>query len=622
MIPKMKSLKTLFFVTFIGLSTFVALSVGLIMFIQYHRYIKDTYQDILTRVGALIETQYPILGEPSYLVSEGSLAREHYIQWKNTNPGRGVSAYLENESGASTGVFWKTLKEFQDIANVFGLQYIYVAERIGPSKYRFLLPAQSTLTALTANDDNLQVLLNEYTTQDFGSELDLAYQTQVIQITASPVLTEWGTLVSGFLPIVKNGVVVTILGLDYDVSFVKLLEYRAQTALLLALGLVIACAGVLAFFMGSYLVTPIKETERIASSLAALNFDVVISHVRTDELGAMQRALLLIRDNLHKAMDDTHQGHLAKMEATSKGLTSIVNQSSSDLHIITSSMDSVQTQADSQLNSVQQTAGSITDIISHINSLDQAVKTQGSQISESSSAISLMVENIASIRSVADQAGKTIAILSASSEAGHTFLQRLTDEVERIQSRSVALQDANRTIANIAAQTNILAMNAAIEAAHAGELGRGFAVVAGEIRKLAELATKESTAIATEIKAMEGVIGQISQVSGETMKAMDRIFKEISAMNRSFGVLHQAVEEQSTGGNRILEGLHVIHEMTEQVRGRSGAIHQDSDMIHQAVQSLEAISHKVREQIQEMRLASRHIKESLDKATEIARQRA
>jgi methyl-accepting chemotaxis protein len=620
--PEMKSLKTLFCMIFIGLSTAVALGVGLIMYIQYQRYIKDTYQDILIRVAAMIEKQYPILGDPAYLAGEGSVSREHYIQWKNTNPGHYVSAYLESESGASEGVFWKTIQELQNIAEVFGLEYIYVAECIGPSKYRFLLPSGKVLAAITSNDDNLQVLINEYDTEAFGIEIDAAYQTQTMQITPSPVVTEWGTLVSAFLPIIKNGTVVSILGLDYDVSFVKRLERRAQTALLLALGIVIACAGVLAFFVASSLISPIKETEHIASSLAALNFDVVLSRLRTDELGAMQRALLLIRDNLHKAMDDSRQSHLAKMEATSKGLTSIVNQSSTDLHVITSSMDSVQTQADSQLQSVQQTVGSITDIITHINSLDQAVKTQGSQISESSDAIAIMVENIASIRSVANQAGKTISILSSSSEAGHKFLQRLTGEVERMQGRSIALQDANRTIANIAAQTNILAMNAAIEAAHAGEMGRGFAVVAGEIRKLAELSSKESTAIATEIKAMEGAIGQISHVSGETMMAMDRIFKEISAMNRSFGVLYKAVEEQSAGGSRILEGLKVIHEMTEQVRGRSGAIHQDSDTIHEAVKSLEAISHEVREQVQGMRLASRHIGESLDKAKEIAEQNA
>ncbi|MDR1398430.1 MAG: methyl-accepting chemotaxis protein [Treponema sp.] len=619
---EMKSLKNLFFVIFIGLSIVVALSVGLIMYIQYDQYIKDTYQDTLNRVAAMIEKQYPILDDPAYLASEASASREHYIQWENTNPGRYVSAYLESESRTSDEVFWKTINEFQNIAEAFGLEYIYVAERIGPNTYRFLLPSLEVLMAITSNDDNLQVLIDEYDTEAFGIEIDAAYQTQTMQITSSPVVTEWGTLVSAFLPIIKNGTVVSILGLDYDVSFVKRLERRAQTALLLSLGIAIASAGIVAFFVASSLITPIKEIEHVASSLATLNFDVVLSRLRTDELGAMQRALLLIRDNLHKAMDDSNHDHFAKMETTSKGLTSIVNQSSADLHVITSSMDSVQTQADSQLESVQQTAGSITDIIVHINSLDQAVKTQGSQIGESSTAIALMVENIASIRSVANQAGKTISILSSSSEAGHKFLQRLTSEVERIQSQSIALQDANRTIANIAAQTNILAMNAAIEAAHAGESGKGFAVVAGEIRKLAELSSQESTAITTEIKAMEVVIEQISQVSGETMTAMDRIFKEISAMNRSFGVLHKAVEEQSTGGSRILEGLKVIHEMTEQVRGRSGAIHQDSDLIHEAVRDLEALSHEVREQVQEMRLASRHIGESLDKAKEIAEQNA
>ncbi|MDR1986213.1 MAG: methyl-accepting chemotaxis protein [Treponema sp.] len=620
----MRSLKTRFFVIFIGLSTISALGAGLILYFPYRDYIKESYQDTLKRTGAMITVQYPVLADPAYLRAQGTAAREEYILWKTTHPQQHVRAYLAAEPERASGAFWKTNQDLRAIAEAFGLASIYVLEPVN-GQYRFLVDSDLVLLGedhlgQVYNDDGLQRLNELYGTDALGAELDTVCQTQTIQVSQTPVTSQWGVLVSGFLPIIKDGAVVSILGLDYDISFIKALEQRAQTALALALFVMIIVAGALAFLVASSLITPIKEVEHIAQSLAALNFEVAVQRLRADEIGSMQRALVLIRDSLRKAMDDSRNDHLAQIAATSKGLSSIVTQSSADLELITGSMDAVQTKADSQLQSVKQTAGSIADIIAHIRSLDQAVKTQGSQINESSAAIALMVKNIASVRSAATQGGETIAILSASSEAGQKLLRRLNNEVEQIQSQSKALGNANLTIANIAAQTNILAMNAAIEAAHAGEAGRGFAVVAGEIRKLAELSSKESGNISGEIKAMEGAIGQVTEASGETMIAMERIFNEINAMNRSFGLIYQAVEEQSAGGSRILEGLKVIEHMTEQVREGTGAIHQGSDVIHKEVESLKRISQEVREQVQEVRLASRHIEASLDKAKQLAGQ--
>jgi methyl-accepting chemotaxis protein len=227
-----------------------------------------------------------------------------------------------------------------------------------------------------------------------------------------------------------------------------------------------------------------------------------------------------------------------------------------------------------------------------------------------------MVANINSIRSVVAGVNKIADTLSKSSSSGHAMLLKLADEVKRMHEQSATLQNANKTIADIAGQTNILAMNAAIEAVHAGEAGRGFAVVAGEIRKLAELSGKESTSISAEIKKLEQAIEQIGAVSNDTVGAMDMIFREIEAMHASFATMNNAVEKQAIGGGQILTALQTIHTMTGQVRAGTGMIHQQSGLIYQEMKTLQMISENVTKRAREVKHASGDIAVFLENTKE------
>ncbi|MDR1868330.1 MAG: methyl-accepting chemotaxis protein [Treponema sp.] len=559
----------------------------------------------------MIEAQYPELADAVQLHTEMTMSLERYRQWKTANPTLHVPDYLETESPWQER-FWKVTRDFQDIAEAFNFEYIYILQRLPDNTYRFLLSS-----GLLIVDDDLTLLTEFYTAAELGFELDDAYYAKTMQITQAPVVNEWGALVSGFFPLLQKSTVGTMLGIDYDVSFLQSLERRSLTAFLFALFITIAGAAVIAFFVTSSLTTPIKAAELVAESLAGLNFEVNFSQMKPDEIGAIQKALLKIRDNLRSALDSL-KDHLARMSATSEGLTVIVGQSSQALRVIAGSIVTMQSKADFQLHSVEQTASSVADIIAHIKSLDQAVFTQGAYISESSATIEQMVRNIEAIRAVATRAGETTADLGASSEAGHKMLKRLSAEVAEMQARSATLHNANLTIDHIAGQTTILAMNAAIEAAHAGEAGRGFAVVAGEIRKLAERSSKESAAIAGEIKAVEKAIGQITRVSAETADTMDCIFKEINTMNETFGNIHKTVEEQAAGGIQILEALKTIQDMTNQVREGTGAIHQGSGVIHKEMESLKKVSFEVIESVHEVQLAGNDIGALMDKAQALA----
>ena len=326
------------------------------------------------------------------------------------------------------------------------------------------------------------------------------------------------------------------------------------------------------------------------------------------------------RDGLKKVVDKATSEisiHLQKATEDGKKLNKAIIESSQSLGLITENMEATLEETNIQLVSVEQTSDHVSQIVRSIDNLEEAVILQASHISSSSASIEEMVANIASIRSIAAGISKTVEILSNSSASGNTMLQKLSEEVNHLHERSAMLQEANKIIEDIAAKTNLLAMNAAIEAAHAGETGKGFAVVAAEVRKLAESASNESKSISEEINKMERSIKSIGGVTGETVRSMNLIFNEITSMDSAFAQVNSAVEEQAAGGAAILTALKSIKEETERVRGGSEDIQIQSGSISNEMQKLQQISGNVTKRVNEVSEASKQIASFLDNAKKV-----
>ncbi|MDR2495450.1 MAG: methyl-accepting chemotaxis protein [Spirochaetaceae bacterium] len=441
-----------------------------------------------------------------------------------------------------------------------------------------------------------EVGFEQYKAEALSSPLFTALDNEVLFYSSAIPNSDW---------VLVSVIPVTVIFAETDALLVRLAA--------IGLAFLAAAAALSVVFTQKNLTVPIREIERAAQSLAAMDFTAVIPRMRTDEIGAIQQALVLIRDSLRRALDDLN-AHLARMTDTGERLNTVILESSDALGVITSNMDAMQDEAKSQLESVSQTSGAIDEIISFIDTLDTAVYTQSAHITRSSAAIEEMVAHIGSIRNAVGDVNKSTGKLTSSSHTGHALLLKLADEVARIHEQSATLQTANKTIADIAAQTNILAMNAAIEAAHAGESGRGFAVVASEIRKLAELAGKESEGISAEIQKLEKAVGRIGGASQETVAAMNTIFTEIKTLDNSFTVVNNAVDEQAEGGGAILTALKTIQEMTGQVREGAGRIHRQSGSIHAEMTKLKETSAEVTKRAYEVKIASESIASFLHEA--------
>ncbi|MDR1930074.1 MAG: methyl-accepting chemotaxis protein [Treponema sp.] len=362
---------------------------------------------------------------------------------------------------------------------------------------------------------------------------------------------------------------------------------------------------------------PVKEIVTGAKALANMDFSVKLTGDRKDEIGDVERAFHTIRDSLRRTISDINNEHQGQLNI-SKNLNDSIIQSSDGLEVISRNMDSMQIKSDDQIKSVTKTADSVEEIVRSITSLESAVKIQASNISRSAESIGRMVKDVESVRIEVHGANKTTEDLSISSEQGRKMLHNLTEELARIAEQSAFLEEANATLVNIAAQTNILAMNAAIEAAHAGEAGRGFAVVAGQVRNLAESSNKESNSISEEIKRMQNGIETMRKVSEETVNTLTSMFGNVGDIQSSLSKVNTAVEAQASQGAQIMDALNTLQETTEQVRSGSGKIQLESGSIQTAIDNLQTISKEVNTRVLDVQKASKDIALSLEVGRKIA----
>jgi methyl-accepting chemotaxis protein len=540
----------------------------------------------LKQVGRTIEYTSPVIKDKEALIRIG---REHSDEYN------------------------LLLTGMKNIAESFNIAYIYFIEKVD-NKYRFVFDIDDLDLS---EEEYEEIFLESY--DDPPDELIETFDSKALTTTLQPYTDEYGTFVSIFLPIIDDlGGMSGVLCLDYDISYVQALENRAIISFIVALVISGGIASSLSFCIAVSLITPIKEVTVAANMLAVMRFDIKTSSVRKDEIGELQKALYTIRDTLRQTMGKLNNEQLGKQLNISRNLNTIIKQSDDELVAITENVDAVQGKTDHEVQSVLDTSASVEEIIRNINTLNDAVETQSVNIASSSLTIEKMVDDIGAIRDVVHEANRTTETLGSSSENGRQMMERLMGELTRLTEQSKILEEANGTISNIAAQTNILAMNAAIEAAHAGEAGKGFAVVASEVRKLAESSNKESASISNEIKKMEDAIVQMRRVSVETVEMMNTMFMKIGEMGESFNTINQAIEAEAENGGQILEALKTMKEMIEEVRRESGKIQQGSVVIHETFEELKKTAQEVNESMVDIQAVSKHISRSLAMANKIA----
>ena len=305
------------------------------------------------------------------------------------------------------------------------------------------------------------------------------------------------------------------------------------------------------------------------------------------------------------------------MEEIGDELASNMTETASAVNQISANIDGVKQQAMTQAASVTETAATIEEIVRTIKQLNGSIETQAASVAQSSSSVEQMVANIASIGQTLGKTDEVIRSLTTATGDGKATLVTSNTVTQKIAEESGSLMEASNVIQHIASQTNLLAMNAAIEAAHAGEAGKGFAVVADEIRKLAEDSAMQGKTITATLKTLSGEIETLSASSKTVEEKFNAIFTLAEQVKEMSARLTEAMREQENGSKEVLTAIKSINTVTIEVQAGSEEMLKGGEGVASEMQKLDSLTRIITDSMNEMASGAVQINNAVQEVSEI-----
>ena len=394
----------------------------------------------------------------------------------------------------------------------------------------------------------------------------------------------------------------TTLYLGKELSALDKITFDIFSAIIVAT-LIIAAAVILALIaiISKRIMTPLKQVVKAVSDLSGgeANLSTRLVIESRDEFAEVGKSVNTFIQMIQEIVVQLKEAQ-SSLESIGQNLAGTAQEAASATSEIMANITSVRKQTDNQSSAVDNTKNVLQTETQSIGELSQLVDSQVAAITQSSAAIEQMLGNITSVTASVRKMADSFGTLEGTVTDGKTKLGDVDLKVTEIADESKMLLEANKLIAKIASETNLLAMNAAIEAAHAGRAGEGFSVVAQEIRKLAETSAKQSKSINAELKQVSTSIADVVALSKKSGAAFEAIIAQLGSTDEILHEIDGAMSEQENASKEIFKALGDMKNKSVEVGDKFGDVSRGIEEVARDMDTVFQVSSAIQGSMDEM----------------------
>ena len=358
----------------------------------------------------------------------------------------------------------------------------------------------------------------------------------------------------------------------------------------------------------------IKCLKQISAITAALSQkDYTVADGRPEhrsELGIIIQGINAFKDQARDILKEIEVS-TKKTSDQSDDLVHNMDLTKDNVANIVESISSIKQEIENQSAGVEESNSSIEQIMGNIRSLNNSIESQAAGVTQSSAAVEEMVANIASVTQILEKNNQVVNALTSAADKGQQQVKAAVKTADSVLQQSEGILQASSIIQNIASRTNLLAMNAAIESAHAGEAGKGFAVVAEEIRKLAEQSGDQSKAIDENLRSLSEAIAGITTDINLVQTAFESIYDLSQKVREQETVIANAMEEQNSGNQQVLEAMRAISDSTSEVKNGSTEMLVGGEQILKEMRNLSEVTTVISDNMNQINDFSQQISDAV-----------